>query len=144
MRENYFQKLSAYPVIRQKIYALWKARNSKSQILIFSNKYSQRIKWHIYRLYRTRNAIVHSGDSHMRIQALGEHLHIYVDRILSELLVKLANEKTLLTISDVLIDTRLSLSKIKKCFNENSPVTSDDLIILENSYFYSTTDYNNI
>ena len=125
-------------MIRQKIYTLWEIRNSKSQIWSLANRYAQRVKWHIYRLYRVRNAIVHSGESNPKIQALGEHLHIYDDRILSELLIKLSREKTLQTISDVLIDTRMSLSKIKTCFNDNSSVTLDDLKILENSYFYSS------
>lgn len=138
LREEYFQKLSDFPVIRQKIYTLWEIRNSKSQIWSLANRYAQRVKWHIYRLYRVRNAIVHSGESNPKIQALGEHLHIYDDRILSELLIKLSREKTLQTISDVLIDTRMSLSKIKTCFNDNSSVTLDDLKILENSYFYSS------
>ena len=138
LREEYFKKLSDFPVIRQKIYLLWELRNSKSQLWSLANRYAQRVKWHIYRLYRVRNAIVHSGESNLKIQALGEHLHIYVDRILSELLIKLAQEQTLQTISDVLIDTRLSLSKIKKCFNETAAVTLADFKILENSYFYSS------
>lgn len=140
LREEYFEKLSAYPIIRQKIYVLWEMRNSKVKIWGLSNRYAQRVKWHIYRLYRTRNAIVHSGESDIKIQALGEHLHIYVDRILGELLVKLAKEKTLKTISDVLIDTSFSLEKTKKCFNEDVPVSAIDLKILENDYFYSTTN----
>lgn len=138
LREEYFEKLSEFPVIRQKIYTLWDLRNSKSQLWSLANRYAQRVKCHIYRLYRVRNAIVHSGESNLKIQALGEHLHIYDDRILSELLIKLANEKTLQTISDVLIDTRMSLSKIRTCFNDNSSITFEDLKILENSYFYST------
>ena len=143
LREDYFKKLSKFPVIRHRIYTLWELRDSKSQIFALSHKYSQRVKWHIYRLYRTRNAIVHSGESSRIIYALGGHLHIYVDRILSELLYKLSGEETLQTITDVLIDTRLSLSKIKACFSENLPVKSDDLTIMNNSFFYSTINHDN-
>lgn len=140
LRDDYFIKLTKFPVIRHKIYTLWELRNSKSSIINLSQKYSQRVKWHIYRLYRTRNAIVHSGDSSKSIQSLGEHLHIYVDRILFELLIKIAEEDTLLTVSDVLIDTRLLLSQIKTRFNNCSPIETEDLRILENNYFYSSLD----
>jgi len=133
---EYFLKLAQFPVIRQKIYSLWVLKDSKAQILNLSKKYAQRVKWHIYRLYRTRNSIVHSGESHMRIQALGEHLHLYVDRIINELLIRLTNDNTLLTISDVLIDTRLSLEKKQTYLNTYSPVTSDDINIINNNDRY--------
>lgn len=136
LREEYFEKLCFFPVIRMKIYRLWKKKDSKSQLINLAQKYAQRVTWHIYRLYRTRNAIVHSGDSHLQIQSLGEHLHIYVDQILMEILVKLTSERTLKSISDVLIDTKFSLSKINKHFNDNTSITDDDLEILCNSFFY--------
>ena len=136
LREEYFEKLSQFPVIRAKIYRLWELRESKSQLLNFCNKYEQRIKWHLYRLYRTRNAIVHSGESHIRIQSLGEHLHIYVDRIITELLIKLSSEETLQSISDVLIDTKYLMSLMLKNFEENSAVEDEDLKLLSQGFFY--------
>lgn len=135
----YFKKLERYPVIRQKIYRLNELRNEKSKLIQLSNKYAKRVRWHIYRLYRTRNSIVHSGKSHHRIQSLGEHLHIYVDQILFELLLKLSNEKTLITISDVLIDAKLMLQKISKTFSENSPIDDSDISILLDNYYYKTS-----
>lgn len=45
---------------------------------------------------------------------LGEHLHIYVDRVILELMVKLAKDKCLGTIQDVFTDTYLLLNKRKK------------------------------
>lgn len=136
LREEYFEKLAKFPVIRMKIYRLWELSGSKKQLLKLSREYEQRVTWHIYRLYRTRNAIVHSGESHLRIQALGEHLHIYVDRIIAELLVKLASEPTLQSISDVLIDTTFSLSTTEKLFSEETPITDDDLPLLGKAFFY--------
>lgn len=45
---------------------------------------------------------------------IGEHLHIYVDRVILELMVKLAKDKCLGTIQDVFTDTYLLLNKKKK------------------------------
>ena len=40
-------------------------------------------------------------------QELGEHLHIYCDCIILELIIKLASSENLLTFQDVSVDTRL-------------------------------------
>lgn len=138
LREEYFKLLSEYPIIRTKIYRLWELRESAVKVLNLAIKYTKRIKWHIYRLYRTRNAIVHSGDTHRRIQMLGEHLHVYVDRIIYELLVKLATEKTLKTVSDVLIDTKLSLKKTEEILNVSTPISTTEIKAMLESYFYTS------
>ena len=104
-REDYFaNELKYYPNIRYKIYNLYEQRENREKLWHLSEKYCQRIEWHLYRLYRLRNAIVHAGESHKRIQMLGEHLHIYVDRVILELMVKLAKDKCLGTIQDVFTD----------------------------------------
>lgn len=136
LRKEYFQKLQAFPIIRAKIYRLWSIRGNAAAALGLSTKYAQRIKWHLYRLYRTRNAIVHSGDTHQRIQMLGEHLHIYVDRILNEIMLKLAIEDTLQTITDVLIDTKMLLNKTQTSLSTNNPITKDLIDMMCESYFY--------
>lgn len=123
LREEYFAgDLERYPNIRYKIYNLYKCRIRKADLWKPTEKYAQKIQWHLYRLYRLRNAIVHAGESHKRIQILGEHLHIYVDRVILELMIKLAADKCLGTIQDVLVDTRLLLEKKKKYFNLSGEV----------------------
>lgn len=136
LREDYFKKLSNYPNIRMKIYKLYTLKDSKKDLFALTLKYEKRVNWHIYRLYRTRNAIVHSGESHTRIQSLGEHLHIYADQIVSEILMKLATENTLKTVSDALLDTRMLLDKKKKEFLNDTPITDEDFNILLESYLY--------
>lgn len=139
LREDYFKnKLQSFPIIMTKIYRLWKLKDNASMVKGLSLKYTQRIKWHIYRLYRARNAIVHSGDTHQRIQMLGEHLHIYIDRILYEILIKLTTERTLRTISDVLIDTKLSLQKTLLTISTDNPITEDILVAMHESYFHNS------
>ncbi len=139
LREDFFKnKLQNFPIIMTKIYRLWKLREDASSMKNLSQKYTQRIKWHIYRLYRTRNAIVHSGDTPRRIQMLGEHLHIYIDRVLFEILVKLSTEKSLHTFSDVLIDTKLSLQRTLAILSNTEPISADILIAMQESYFYQS------
>ncbi len=49
-----------------------------------------RLEWQIRRIYRTRNIIVHSGNTPPYTRALIEHAHDYLDSVLSTL-VKLAS-----------------------------------------------------
>ena len=102
------------------------------------DRYSQRIAWHIYRLYRTRNSIVHAGKSHKRIQVLGEHLHIYVDRVMTEIITKISDEHTIKTIRDVLIDAELLSKQTEKNFEVDGQITCDDISVLTRSYYYRT------
>lgn len=138
LREEYFLKLDRFPNIRTKIYRLYLLRNDKSQINKLSDKYAQRIKWHIYRLYRARNSIVHSGETPDNIQRLGEHLHIYVDRILLEILMKLAKESSLTSVSDILIDTRLLVNKVTATLTEKTPINKNDVSLMCESYNYKS------
>lgn len=61
LRGKLNDKLTYYPVLRTRISLLSKM-NSTQLLNDFINKYVQRVKWHIYRMYRARNAIVHSGE----------------------------------------------------------------------------------
>lgn len=140
LRDEYFVKLGAYPVIRHKIYKLYEIRNSKKEIKNLIDRYSQRINWHIYRLYRTRNSIVHSGQSHKRIQVLGEHLHIYVDRIMTEIITKISDEDTIKTVRDVLIDAELLSNRTEKLFGTAEQITQADIINLTSNYYYKTSN----
>ena len=135
-REDYFaNELKYYPNIRYKIYNLYEQRENCEKLWHLSEKYCQRIEWHLYRLYRLRNAIVHAGESHKRIQMLGEHLHIYVDRVILELMVKLAKDKCLGTIQDVFTDTYLLLNKKKKNLKEPGNVDEQSIMLLLENFF---------
>lgn len=135
-REDYFaNELKYYPNIRYKIYNLYEQRENREKLWHLSEKYCQRIEWHLYRLYRLRNAIVHAGKSHKRIQMLGEHLHIYVDRVILELMVKLAKDKCLGTIQDVFTDTYLLLNKKKKNLKEPGNVDEQSIMLLLENFF---------
>lgn len=126
-RENLFFKLVGYPNIRQKIYRFYELRKDKKTIFKRSEDYAQRLKWHICRLYRMRNKIVHSGEQDNNVRVLGEHLHIYCDGIIFELIVKLSKEDSFQTIQDVLLDTRLLVESKKELFNKKNTVEEKDI-----------------
>lgn len=136
LREEIFQTmLRQYPNIRNKIFNLYLKKNNKECLKKDAEKYRKRVSWHIYRFYRVRNAIVHAGESHRRIQVLGEHLHIYVDAIIMELMIKLATVPYLNSIEDVLTDTELLIKRKYDFGNTENVEYSDIELMLEHSFF---------
>ena len=69
---------------------------------------------------------------------LGEHLHIYVDTVMTEIITKISDEDTIETVRDVLIDAELLTKQTEKNFEADGPITCDDIAVLTKSYYYKT------
>lgn len=143
LREECFALLKDMPLIRHKIYSLYIMRKNKKALFDISTRYCLRVKWHFYRLYRARNAIVHSGAKPQQIQILGEHLHSYIDSIMTEIAVKLAAYPTLPNIHSIFVDTNFLVNSKKSYFSANNAVTLDDIRFLLSMTFckYSTEEF---
>lgn len=64
--------------------------SSKRKIMETLNAHSKRLEWQIRRIYRTRNLIVHTGESPTYTATLIEHAHSYLDTI-QNILINLAS-----------------------------------------------------
>ena len=134
-REELFEKITLYPNLRQRIYKVYCLRENRDRLFQISETYSQRLKWHIYRLYRVRNGIVHAGERDRKIQVLGEHLHIYCDAVITDIIVKLATKDNLDTIQDVLVDSQLLVQDKSNYFKESGEVKVEDIkLMMKNSF----------
>ena len=74
---------------------LWKLRDEgkdSKKLVKRIESYGERVGWHVKRMYRTRNRIVHAGDTPQYLESLGEHLHMYLDEFIQELLAQLTNK----------------------------------------------------
>lgn len=124
LRKEVIEKLVNYPVLRSRI-SLFDEMKSTKDLKSVIEKYIQRITWHLYRMYRTRNAIIHSGEIPSNIKYLGEHLHSYVDSTVSEFIVKLSGDIPFKSIDDVLTDLKFASNNFEeaiqkdKVFDEN-------------------------
>ena len=85
IRESISSSLSTHPLER---YQLWNINklNKSGGLEKELERYGQRVSWHIDRMYRARNSIVHAGQTPVNIKELGEHLHSYLDVLLDEVL----------------------------------------------------------
>ena len=128
LREDMIEKLRNYPVLRSRI-LLFSDIKSTKDLRDFIDRYVQRITWHLYRMYRTRNAIIHSGEVPHNLKYLGEHLHAYVDSTVNEFIVKLSGTIPFDSIEDVIVDVKFAVDNIDATIAKNENI-SDKIINL--------------
>lgn len=131
-RKKLYQILENYPLIRSRISQLNELFRHKKTFLNDLDRYSRRLKWHLRRMYRTRNTIIHSGENPDNLKALGEHLHSYVDELLVEIIEQLTSEKRLGTIDNVLIAAEFDMDAIRAKFNSKEKLEIKDIRYLYN------------
>lgn len=111
-RKEVIERLRKYPVLRSRISMLGSMKTTK-ELKEFIEKHIQRITWHLYRMYRTRNAIIHSGEIPANLKYLGEHLHSYVDSTLTEFIVKLSGDIPFISVDNVKTDIKFAIGNIE-------------------------------
>lgn len=128
--------LIAYPVLRSRILNLHDDCHNRNDLNNYVMRYAQRVSWHLYRLYRARNSIVHSGKRPDDLKDLGEHLHTYVDSVAREVIIKLCTG-TLCHTSNVLIDSELQQEKWDAFFKEPLPISLETIKFIFSSQLES-------
>lgn len=130
-RKKAYAILTEYPLIRSRISQLYEdVFKKKKKLLLELNRYEQRIVWHIQRLYRVRNSIIHSGNQNENMVSLVEHLHSYVDELILDLINRMTCSQSLGTVANILLDAQVFIENINKQFNSDDGFTSDDIIML--------------
>jgi len=140
LRSTYYSKLTNYPVLRSRIHEISNSGKSKKTIFQITEKYKERVTWHIRRIYRVRNGIVHSGDTPNNIKAIGEHLHSYVDSLMYEIIIKLSTQKELASIDNVLIDTNFEIQQFYEVFRRDGNFDKSTIKQMLNPSFITVQD----
>lgn len=84
-------QLHAYPLLHDRFEYLRHLLSSPTNVVNSLDAHKTRLEWQIRRIYRTRNIIVHSGNTPPYTKTLIEHTHGYLDIVLS-MLVKMASK----------------------------------------------------
>lgn len=90
--KSVFCDLKNNPLLKNRLFRYWKIFNEPKDALLILNSHEQRVKWHLQRMYRTRNALIHAGQVRPSTRYLVVNLHSYVDHIFSEVIEKLREE----------------------------------------------------
>lgn len=143
LRTEVLTKLANYPVLRSRL-CLLSSMNTTKKLNTMICAYVQRVKWHIYRMYRTRNAIVHSGEVPRNLKYLGEHLHSYLDSTANEFIVKLAGDIPFSSREDVITDVKFAIANLDSILEKDVPINEkiiDVLIHPEIGYIMNCEDH---
>ncbi len=133
--DDFVDFLVNYPVLRTRIIEIRDHYHMRNKLFSASEKYAQRVSWHLSRIYRVRNKIIHSGKTPNDIKDLGEHLHEYVDHIIIEIIVLLSTG-SLCEISNALIDAQLNRELLFKHLAIAEPFSEDDVKMLFDKTLY--------
>ena len=127
LRSEYYSELKNYPVLRSRIWQMNEKSRDMKSINSLIEKYGERVTWHLQRMYRARNSIIHSGEAPTNIKLLGEHLHIYVDSFMYEIIGKLRCEDGPCSIDNVITDSKFVYRKFCDELKNNKQI--DELMI---------------
>lgn len=107
-----------FPLLRYRIYSLNQSFSSFENILSFLNDHTQRVEWHIRRIYRTRNLIIHSGQVPDIVESLVESSHAYLDSFINIMMNLSSKENQIRTINqgikEIQIRNRIHLDYLNK------------------------------
>ena len=133
-REQLIDQLREYPLIRSRIVQYNELYSRKKKVLADIVRFTTRISWHIRRLYRARNAIVHSGVNASNIKELSRHLHNYVDEAVNEVLNLIIFDDSISGIDNAVIEIQIVVDLMKKRLSSNDPICNDDIVNLFTPY----------
>lgn len=130
LREEIYSLLKNNANIRSRISQLNDFSGNAKHLYGLIKKYENRVGWHITRMYRYRNCIVHSGTSEDNIEFICEHLHSYIDVVINDFIKHLTSEMNLNSIDDVIIYNKLYSKQLEKAINKDTPIDDETLRLL--------------
>lgn len=131
-RTELYSLLSDFPFIRYKIFNINKQYANYGSIQKDIVRFENRLRWHLRRLYRARNSIIHSGEEPMHLQYLTKHLMEYTNQLLSEIIFNLTIREDITNVESLFIDIELFNSTIKTYLSKESKknITREDIAFL--------------
>ena len=94
LRDQIFNAATAdnHILLRYRLYKLSNRMGSIKNVKSTYKKFQERMKWHVTRLYRTRNLIVHAGTRPRYLDLLLENIHSFYDTFMRELIVDITDK----------------------------------------------------
>jgi hypothetical protein len=85
-RQQLYNACANNPLLCNRIYRIYEDYSDARTIKRNIERLERKIGWHVRRMYRARNEIIHSGSTQLSfIKILVSHLHSYVDTVLGRL-----------------------------------------------------------
>lgn len=114
LRNQIYSELNDFPLLRNRIFRTNELLSKPEHILKAIKIHEQKLLWHLRRLYRTRNQIVHDGKQIQNIDVLIENAHYYLDEFLTRIFDLNINGKQIKTLDQGIKETSLRQMKFLK------------------------------
>ena len=102
------QTIEKNPLLRIRVYNLiCKEMGSGQSIQKMLSDHKRKISWHIERIYRSRNFLVHAGEEFWYEDLIVECLHNYVDFVVNYILAKTQAGEYITEITDVISEAQI-------------------------------------
>ncbi len=118
IRKNLYAELDDFPLLRFRVCQLNQQIHSANKVQKLIAVHKMKVEWHIRRIYRTRNLIVHEGTISPNIEILVENAHTYLDVFLDKI-IELAEKGSIKTIEQGIKETTLISKKYEQMLSEN-------------------------
>ncbi|MCA0149711.1 hypothetical protein LCD52_13000 [Rossellomorea vietnamensis] len=91
--EDFINSLDDYTLLKQRCIEISKSLSDSKTLRDLMTNHFNTLTWHIQRLYRVRNNLVHAATAEKDITLLIEHLHFYIRSTIHELVSKIQNKE---------------------------------------------------
>lgn len=106
LRKRIFSHLDTFPLLRYRIFNLNQTFKHGKTINKLLKEHGKKTAWHIQRIYRARNCIIHDGENVQNIESLVENLHSYID-VLCNGIIRLLNNRQNGSVMDVIYEMEI-------------------------------------
>jgi|SRR5690554_276509 len=121
-RENLYSLLGREELLRYRVYRYSRIFNTAKNTRKAISAHRQKAFWHVRRIYRARNLIVHSGKNPGSIEVLVENLHNYLDLFLNQLIEFVIDDVQVTSIEQAIKEVQLLNERREKIFEKNLDV----------------------
>jgi len=138
-RKELYGMLGDFHLLRYRVFRLSEILCDPQKVQELLSEHEKKISWQIRRIYRTRNLIVHSGQSPVFIHALIENGHDYLDQILSQVMLASCGDYHMSSLDQVFEFAKIRYERFESKLASSTEFDNDNLIfLLGNAAFQPT------
>ena len=126
LRKEIFSCLDTFPLLRYRIFNLHETFKHGKNIYKMLKDHEKKTSWHIQRIYRARNCIIHDGEDVQNVENLVENLHSYIDVLCNGIVRLLNKNKQSQSVIDVIYEMYIKEKLFEDWIKKSEP-TKDNI-----------------
>ena len=111
IRDKLYSSTDLYPLLRFRVMILSETFKNSKHLKLCVSEHEKRIRWHMQRIYRARNYIIHDGSSNDKMyNDLVINLHSYIDTALFKIIEMLNDSPYDDSIASIISEHKIEVS----------------------------------